>query len=145
MPPTQCPLLPHHGSGERYPIAGQPEERLKGVCVHQEANGDAFNCIVKALVCRVFHLRKNGGDNKALLSAFYLNGIHYDVTREDISKWLKMAAMLLHYRAMRGIAIERIDMYSLCSGGTTALTLSGYSNTQIQNGKVEGCNIQGIY
>jgi len=44
----------------------------KGVCVHQEANGEAFNCPVKALACRVIQVRENDDDNKALLSAYYL-------------------------------------------------------------------------
>ncbi len=104
----------------------------KGVCVHQEANGEAFNCPVKALAPRVIHLRKNGRNDKTLLSAFYPDGIRYDVTREDISKGLKMAAMLLHYPEMRGIPIECIDTHSLQSGGANALALSGYSDIQIQ-------------
>ncbi len=104
----------------------------KGVCMHQEANGEAFNCLVKALARQVIHLCKNDGDNKSLLSAFYLDGICYDVTGEDISKGLKMAAMLLHYSATRGILIECINMHSLQSGGANALALLGYSNTQIQ-------------
>jgi hypothetical protein len=28
----------------------------KGMCVHQEANGESFNCTVHALACRVLHL-----------------------------------------------------------------------------------------
>jgi hypothetical protein len=68
----------------------------KGVCVHQEANKEAFNCPVKVLACQVIHLRENGGDHKSLLSTFYLDRIHYDVTGEDISKGLKMAVLLLH-------------------------------------------------
>jgi hypothetical protein len=100
--------------------------------VHQETNGEAFNCPVKALGCRVIHLRENSGDNKSLLSAFYLDGIRYDVTGEDISKGLKMATMLLHYPALRGVPIEPINMHSLQSGSTNALALSGYSDMQIQ-------------
>jgi hypothetical protein len=104
----------------------------KGVCIHQEANGEAFNCPVKALARRVIHIRENGGDPKTLISAFYLNGIGYDVTGEDISKGLKMAATLLHYPMTRGIPIDHIDTHSLQSGGANALALSGYSDTQIQ-------------
>ncbi len=78
----------------------------KGVCVHQGANGEAFNCPVKALDCRVIHIRENGGDHKALLSTFYLDGVHYNVTGDDVSKGLKMAAMLLHYPSSRGKPIE---------------------------------------
>jgi hypothetical protein len=85
----------------------------KGVCMHQEANGEAFNCPFKVLVHQVIHLCENGGDNKALLSAFYLDGTRYDVTGEDISKGLKMAATLLHYPETRAIPIERIDTHSL--------------------------------
>ena len=85
----------------------------KGVCVHQEANGEVFNCPVKALARRVIHIRENTGDHKTLLSAFYSDGACYDVTGEDISKGLKMAATLLHYPTTRGIPIERIDTHSL--------------------------------
>ncbi len=73
--------------------------------MHQEANGEAFNCPVKALAHQVIHLRENGRDSKALLSAFYLEGTRYDVTGEDISKGLNMAATLLHYPEMKGIYI----------------------------------------
>ena len=104
----------------------------KGVCVHQEANGEAFHCPVKALARRVIHIRENGGDTKTLLSAIYIDGIRYDITGEDISKGLKMAATLLHYPTTRGIPINHINTHSLCSGGANALALSGYSDTQIQ-------------
>ncbi len=63
---------------------------------------------------------------------FFCKGTRYDVTGDDISKGLKMAATLLNYPSTRGIPIERIDTHSLCSGGANALTLSGYSDTQIQ-------------
>jgi hypothetical protein len=36
----------------------------KGVCVHQEANGEVFNCPVKALACQVIHIRKKKGTTK---------------------------------------------------------------------------------
>ncbi len=104
----------------------------KGVCVHQEANGEIFNCPVKALARRVIHIHENKGDTKILLSAFYIKGICYNITGEDISKGLKMAATLLHYPTTRGIPIEQIDTHSLRSGGENALALSGYSDTQIQ-------------
>ena len=67
-----------------------------------------------------------------MLSGFYVDGTRYDVTGEDISKGLKMVAMLLHYPTTRGIPIKCIDTHSPCSGGTNTLALSGYSNTQIQ-------------
>jgi hypothetical protein len=104
----------------------------KGVCIYQEANGEAFNFPVKALALRVIHIHENGGDHKALLSAFYLDGVCYDVTGDNVSKGLKMAAMLLHYPSSRGIPIEQINTHSLRSGVANALALSGYSDTQIQ-------------
>jgi hypothetical protein len=78
----------------------------KGVRVHQAANGEAYNCPVKALARRVIHIRENGGDHKALLSAFYLDGACYDVTGDNVSEGLKMVATLLHYPSSRGIPIE---------------------------------------
>jgi hypothetical protein len=78
------------------------------------------------------HVRKNDGDNKALLLAFYVDGVHYNVTGDNISKGLKMAATLLQYPSTRGISIDRVDTHSLQSGGANALALSGYSDTQIQ-------------
>jgi hypothetical protein len=104
----------------------------KGVCVYQEANGEAFNCPVKALACRVIHIRENGGDQKASLLAIYVEGVCYNVTGDDISKGLKMAATLLNNLSTRGIPIERVDTHSLRSGGANALALSGYFDTQIQ-------------
>jgi hypothetical protein len=55
-----------------------------------------------------------------------------DVTGEDISKGLKMAATLLQYPSTRGIPIARINTHSLRSGGANALALSGYTDIQIQ-------------
>jgi hypothetical protein len=56
----------------------------------------------------------------------------YDVCGKDVSKALKMAATLLEYPETRGIPIELIDTHSLQTGGANALSLSGYSDTQIQ-------------
>ncbi len=67
-----------------------------------------------------------------MLSAFYVDETHCNVTVEDIIRGLKMAATLLHYPTMRGIPIKSIDTHSLHSGGANALALYGYSDTQIQ-------------
>ncbi len=66
------------------------------------------------------------------LSGFYVNGKWWEVTGNNISKGLKMAAMLLQYPAMRGILITCINTHLLRSGGANTLALSGYSDTQIQ-------------
>ncbi len=104
----------------------------KGVCVHQDANGETFNCPVHALACQVLHLQENNANGKRFLSAFFSEGAHYNVCGKDVSKALKVAATILQYPIARGIPIERIDTHSLRSRGVNALALLGYSNTQIQ-------------
>ncbi len=64
--------------------------------------------------------------------AVYHKNKRLDVTGEDISKGLKMAATLLQYPSTRGVPIARIDMHLLRSGGINALALLGYSDSQIQ-------------
>jgi hypothetical protein len=103
----------------------------KGVCVHQEANGEWFKCPVRALAHCILHLRKNRAKG-TLLSSFFHNDKQYDVCGKDIGKGLTMAATLLQYPATRGIPIERIDTHSLQSRDVNALALSGYSDTRIQ-------------
>jgi hypothetical protein len=106
----------------------------KGVCIHQdqEANGELFNCPVRALAQRAIHLREHKAGGKMLLSSFFHQGNRYNVCGEDISKGLKLMATILQYPSTWGIPIERIDTNSLWSGGANALALSGYSDTQIQ-------------
>jgi hypothetical protein len=104
----------------------------KGVFVHQEANGEPFNCPVRALARRVLHLREHNAVGKTLLSAFFHLGVRYDVSGNNISKGLKLAAHILRYPTTRRIPIKQIDTHSLRSGGANALALSGYSDTQIQ-------------
>ncbi len=41
----------------------------KGVCVHQETNGEIIFCPVHALGRRYLHLRKNGATEKTIISA----------------------------------------------------------------------------
>jgi hypothetical protein len=104
----------------------------KGVCVHQETNGEAIHCPIRALGRRVVHLRQQGAPKSSFLSTFYHEGKKYDVMGEDVSKALKLAATLLEYPEKRGIPIELIDTHSLRCGDANALALSGYSDTQIQ-------------
>ena len=104
----------------------------KGVCVHQEKNGEAIYCPIRALGRRVVHLRKQGAVKSSFLSTYYHEGKKYDVIGEDVSKALKLAATLLEYPEKRGIPVELIDTHSLRCGGANALALSGYSDTQIQ-------------
>ena len=105
----------------------------KGVCVYHEANGDSMHCPVRAVARRYLHLRSRGADAKTFLSAYYDEmGKRSDVTNEDVSRALKSAATVLDYPTAKGIPIDRIDTHSLRSGGANALSLAGYSDTQIQ-------------
>ena len=77
-------------------------------------------------------MRSNNAGPQAYLSSYYINGARKDVTAEDISKHLKLAAGLLNYPTRKGIPVERVDTHSLRGGGANALALSGYSETAIQ-------------
>jgi hypothetical protein len=55
-----------------------------------------------------------------------------DITNEDVSRAHKVAATLLDYPTAWGIPVDCIDTHSLQSGGANALSLAGYSDTQIQ-------------
>ncbi len=61
-----------------------------------------------------------------------MDGVRLDVTAENISRALKSAAAKLQYTTTKGIPIDRINTHSLHSGGANALSLAGYSDTQIQ-------------
>ena len=77
------------------------------------------------------HLREHNAVGKTLLSVFFHRGVHYDVSDNDISKGLKLAAQILKYPTTWGIPIEQIKTHSFRSKGANALALSGYSDTQI--------------
>ncbi len=101
--------------------------------MYHESNGEAWYCPVRALTRRHIHLRENGADTKTFLSAYYDDkGQRGDITNEDVSKALQAAATVLEYPTTKGIPIDRIDTHSLRSGSANALSLSGYSDTQIQ-------------
>jgi hypothetical protein len=105
----------------------------KGVCVYHESNGDRWHCPVRALARRYLHLCTMGANAKTFLSAYFdEENTRQDITNEDVSRALKMAAADLDYPMARGIPVDRIDTHSLRSGGANALSLAGYSDTQIQ-------------
>ena len=104
----------------------------KNVCIHQQVNGDCYLCPVRALGRRVLHIRDHGGNDATYLSAYWENGAFRYVTHTHISDGVKLAATALDYPACKGIPIERVDTHSLRCGGANALSLSGYSDRQIQ-------------
>jgi hypothetical protein len=73
------------------------KNRWKGICVHQEANGELFNCPVRALARWVLHLWDHNAAGKMLLSSFFCRGTQFDLCGKDISKGLKLAATILQY------------------------------------------------
>jgi len=105
----------------------------KGVCIHQECNGDLYHCPVRALGRRYTHLRNHGATPQTFISTYYeqTKG-QWNVTDKDISSTLKLAAIALEYPSRRGIPLDRIDTHSLRSGGANALALNGYSDREIQ-------------
>ena len=107
----------------------------KGVCVHQETNGEAVYCPIRALGRRVVHLRQHGAEKSCFLSTFYHEGNKFDVIGEDVSKALKLAATLLDYPEARGIPIELIDTHSLRCG-----TIGILRHTNSKNGALAGSN-----
>ena len=118
----------------------------KGVCVYHETNGEEFLCPVRALGQRHVHIQKYGGTKTTTLSSYWIEGTRADVTAENISRALKLAATELQYPTNKGIPISRINTHSLRSGGANSLALNGYSDTQIQkNGPVAGSNVQRVY
>jgi len=104
----------------------------KGVCVHQETNGERHHCPVKALGRRYIHIRHHTRDFSTFLSAFFIANARFDVTDNDIRASIKGAATILDYPSQKGIPIARVDTHSLRSGGANALSLSGYSDREIQ-------------
>jgi hypothetical protein len=74
---------------------------------------------------------------------YWVKGARTDVTVEHIGRALKSAAMELQYPSNKGIPIAQINTHSLRSGGANALTLTGYSDTQIQKmGRWRGATIK---
>jgi hypothetical protein len=103
----------------------------RGVCIHQEANGEHIACPVRTLGRRYLAIRAHATNPKLPLSSYYTKGVRQDVTDKHIRVALKLAASALGYPA-HGFPIDRIDTHSLRSGGANALALAGYSDTQIQ-------------
>ena len=105
----------------------------KGVCIHQECNGDYYHCPVRALGRRYLHIRTHvSHPQDTFLSTYFTNpASRHDMTDKYIRATLKLAAVALEYPS-RGIPIDRVDTHSLRSGGANALALNGYSDRKIQ-------------
>ena len=73
----------------------------KGVCIHQEANGNHYLCPVRALGRRYTHVRQYDDQMNNYLSTFFHQNTRFDVSDADIRKSIKMAAALLQYTEKR--------------------------------------------
>jgi hypothetical protein len=115
------------------------------VCVYHETNGDEWHCAVQALTHCYLYLLMMGATATTFLSMYFdSDKTRRDITNEDISRALKVAATLLDYPTAWGIPVDRIDTHSLRSGGANALSLAGYSDTQIQKmGQWRGATFKG--
>ncbi len=101
--------------------------------MYHEANGNDTHCSIRALGRRYLHLRHHGATAKTFLLAYFNEvGQHFDITNQDISGALKLAATFLDYPTTKGIPINHIDTHLLRSGGANALLMDGYPDTQIQ-------------
>ena len=100
----------------------------KRVCVNQEWNGEAYNCVVRALGQRYCSIWRHWPGYKTYLSAYWEEGKRCDVNDEDMRRNFKWAATALDYHHKKGIPINLVDTHSLRIGGANALALSGYSD-----------------
>ena len=104
----------------------------KNVCIHQQKTGDKILCPVRALGRIILEIRDITESKTEWLSAFKgEKGIQH-VVAKDISQAIKFAAGKLDYPGKRSMPIDRIDTHSLRAGGANALSLSGFSEHQIQ-------------
>jgi hypothetical protein len=86
----------------------------KGVCVYHKTNGDEWHCPVRTLARCYLHLRMMGATATSFLSTYFdNNNARRDITDEDVSRALKVAATLLDYPTARGIPVDCIDTHSL--------------------------------
>lgn len=104
----------------------------KGMCIHQETNGKPTHCPIHALGRQIAHIRSHTPDHLTFLSAFFEHNKCFDVTGTNMGKAIKTATALLNYPTHKGIPVNCIDMHSMQSGGANVLSLSGYSDREIQ-------------
>jgi hypothetical protein len=104
----------------------------KGACVYQQHNGNRLSCPMRTLARRVIQMRTHNAKDRDYLSTYLVNEKCSNLTVEDISRHLKIAAGILYYPPRNGIPVDRVNTHSLQGGGANAFALSGYSDMQIQ-------------
>jgi hypothetical protein len=68
---------------------------------------------MRALARLVIHMQMHNAKDRDYLLTYFVNGKCSNVTAEDISRHLKIAAGILNYPTRKGIPVERADTHSL--------------------------------
>ena len=100
--------------------------------IFHEANGKELMCPGKAIGRRYCDIQRQGGGEGTYLSAYWVGGVRYDVTNQDMRESIKASGIALEYPTEYGIDIECLDTHSLTSGGANQLGTAGYSEIEIQ-------------
>jgi hypothetical protein len=89
-------------------------------------------CICKSFASHTIYACQKFRDRPPVQNSQRPDPFPVPITDEDITADLKRAATVLDYPIAKVIAMARIDTHSLHSGGANALSLAGFSDTQIQ-------------
>jgi hypothetical protein len=89
----------------------------KDVCVYQQHNSDPSHCPVRALARWVIHVQTHNAKDRDYLLTYFVNGKRSNITVEDISRHLKIAAGIPDYPTRKGIPVDWVDTHSLRGGG----------------------------
>ena len=102
-----------------------------GKALGQGSSGDLTLCPVQALRCHVAHLCTfHCAPDSPLYRYFDSAGRPHNITTRDITTTLRQAAAMVYH--ITNIPPEHIKAYSLRSGGTTTLLVSGVDQTTIR-------------
>jgi hypothetical protein len=103
----------------------------RGEALGHGLSGDPVLCPVLATRRRALHLREHGASPTCPLYRYYdSTNRSYDVTTREITSALRRAATAVFH--LTNIPPDRIEAYSLRSGGATALLVSGVDQTAIR-------------
>ena len=103
---------------------------VRGEAIGHHSNSDSIFNPVAAVRRRVLHLRSNNAPPDTPLYTYYSGGATHSVTTLEVTRALRAAAQdVVH---VTGIPAERVQAYSLRSGGATALLCAHTSADVIQ-------------
>jgi len=102
---------------------------VRGEAIGQRENDDPILCPVKAVLRRVAHLRQHNAPATTPLFTYYTRGEARTIQTKHICKELRHAAAQVQH--ITGIPPEKLQAYSLRSGGATALLCAKVDPTVI--------------